>query len=40
MTLYALLNILHIFSFTSHIGLYEELVRMVFCQSKSFVEEH
>ena len=36
MTLYALLNILHIFSFTSHIGLCEELVRMVFCPIQIF----
>lgn len=31
MTLYGPLNILHIFSFISHIGFYEELVRTVFC---------
>jgi len=36
MTLYARLNILHIFSFTSHIGLCEELVRMVFCPIQIF----
>ena len=36
MTLYALLNILHISSFTSHMGHYVELVRMAFCTIQIF----